>query len=413
VVLRKLQKEIAHYFLKLFFGNHAYFQFYSGTMKKLISLFCIVIFVVIALNTAAQSAAKSVYVSGSEGFKSFRIPALIKAPNGDLLAFCEGRVNGSNDFGNIKIVLKTSSDNGKTWSALQVVASNDTLQAGNPAPVVDYTDPQFPKGRIFLFYNTGNGHEGELRKGKGHRDVFFKTSIDNGKSWSEPTDITLQVNRIHQPQINPLWNFKEDWRSYANTPGHALQFEQGKYKGRIYIAANHSSGDPQPELRDYHAHGYFTDDHGATFHLSETVPFEGSNESTAAALSNNGLMLNSRNQTGKYRIISLSKDGGETWDTTFVDHHLPDPICEGSLLNIGTKNGKSVLAFSNNDHMKRRDSLTLRISFDEGRTWQKKFLIDPKNTGYSDIVKMSKNQIGVLYEANGYKEIRFEIIKWR
>jgi sialidase-1 len=143
------------------------------------------------------------------------------------------------------------------------------------------------------------------------------------------------------------------------------------------------------------------------------VPFEGSNESTAAALSNNGLMLNSRNQTGKYRIISLSKDGGETWDTTFVDHHLPDPVCQGSLLNIGTKKGKSVLAFSNNDHMKSRDSLTLRISFDEGRTWQKKFLIDPKNTGYSDIVKISKKEIGVLYEADGYKEIRFEIIKWK
>jgi sialidase-1 len=287
------------------------------------------------------------------------------------------------------------------------------LQAGNPAPAVDLTDPRFPKGRIFLFYNTGDGHEGELRKGHGHRDVLFKTSIDNGKTWSEPTDITLQVNRINQPQLNPLWNFKEDWRSYANTPGHALQFEHGKYKGRIYVAANHSSGDPKPQLRDYKAHGYFTDDHGATFHLSETVPFEGSNESTAAELSNDGLMMNSRNQTGSYRIVSLSKDGGATWDTTYVDHNLPDPICEGSLLNIGTKKGKSVLAFCNNDATKSRDSLTLRISFDEGKTWKKKFLIDPKNTAYSDIVKISENTIGILYEADGYKEIRFKPLKWK
>jgi sialidase-1 len=109
----------------------------------------------------------------------------------------------------------------------------------------------------------------------------------------------------------------------------------------------------------------------------------------------------------------LSKDGGETWDTTFVDPHLPDPICEGSLLNIGSKNGKSVLAFSNNDAIRNRDSLTLRISFNEGKTWKKKFLIEPKNTGYSDIVKISKKKIGVLYEADGYKEIRFEIIKWK
>jgi sialidase-1 len=380
-------------------------------MKKKFALLFVLIFSIGYL--FAQNKSIPVFISGTEGYKSFRIPAIVKAKNGDLLAFCEGRVHGSNDFGDIKIVLKRSADNGKTWSSLQVVASNDTLQAGNPAPVVDLNDPRFPQGRIFLFYNTGNNHESEVRKGKGHRDVWYKTSIDNGKTWSEATDITLQVNRINQPAINSQWNFEEDWRSYANTPGHAMQFDEGKYKGRIYVAANHSSGNPKPELRDYNAHGYYTDDHGATFYLSETVSFEGSNESTAAPLTNNSLMMNSRNQTGKYRIISLSKDGGETWDTTFVDHNLPDPICEGSLLNIGTKKGKSVLAFCNNVSQQKRDSLTLRISFDEGKTWKKKFLIEPKNTGYSDIVKLSKTTIGILYEADGYKEVRFTIVKWK
>ena len=363
------------------------------------------------VKTDAQS--NPVFVSGTEGYKSFRIPAIIKAKNGDLLAFCEGRVNGSGDFGNIKIVLKRSTDGGKTWGSLQIVVSNASLQAGNPAPVEDCTDGRFPQGRIFLFYNTGDGQEMELRKGKGHRDVFYKTSIDNGKTWSDPTDITLQVNRIDQPATNPLWNFKEDWRSYANTPGHALQFNEGKYKGRIYIAANHSSGPPKLQLRDYHAHGFYSDDHGATFHLSETVPFEGSNESTAAELTHNSLIMNSRNQTGTYRIISLSSNGGETWDTTFVDYNLPDPVCEGSLLNIGTKKEKSILAFCNNDDKKKRDSLTLRISFDEGKSWKKNILIEPKNTGYSDIVKLSKKKIGVLYETDGYKEIKFVIVKWK
>ncbi len=377
-------------------------------MKRNLIILCALL--ILSAGLFAQS--KAVFVSGTEGYKTFRIPAIVKAKNGDLLAFCEGRVHGGADFGDIKIVLKRSSDGGKTWSPLQVVASNDSLQAGNPAPVVDLTDRRFPQGRIFLFYNTGNGSEMEIRKGKGHRNVLFKTSIDNGKTWSDSTDITVQVNRINQPQINPLWNFKEDWRSYANTPGHALQFQYGKYKGRIYIAANHSSGDPKPGLRDYHAHGFYTDDHGATFRLSEAVPFDGSNESTAAQLTNNNLVMNSRNQVGKYRIVSLSKDGGESWNKTFVDHNLPDPICEGSLLNIGTKKRKSVLAFCNNDSKESRDSLTLRISFDEGKTWKKKILIEPKNTGYSDIVKISSKEIGVLYEADDYKEIKFMLVKW-
>ncbi len=179
------------------------------------------------------------------------------------------------------------------------------------------------------------------------------------------------------------------------------------------MAANHSSGNPKPELKDYQAHGFYTDDHGATFQLSETVLFEGSNESTAALLTNNSLMMNSRNQTGKYRVVSLSKDGGETWDTTYVDYNLPDPICEGSLLNIGKKKSKSILAFCNNDDKENRDNLTLRISFDEGKAWQKKFLIEPKNTGYSEIVKLSKNTIGVLYEAGDYREIKFVVVKWK
>ena len=102
-------------------------------------------------NSIAQYKTILVFVSGTEGHKSYRIPAIISLPNGELLAFAEGRVHGAGDFGDINIVLKRSTDKGKTWSALQYVAEFDTLQCGNPAPVVDITDPLYPQGRIFLF----------------------------------------------------------------------------------------------------------------------------------------------------------------------------------------------------------------------------------------------------------------------
>ncbi len=85
-----------------------------------------------------------VFTSGEEGHKIYRIPAIIDLPGGDLLAFCEGRVNHAGDFGDVNIVMKRSADKGKTWSALQTLVDYDTLQAGNPAPVVDRTDPAFP-----------------------------------------------------------------------------------------------------------------------------------------------------------------------------------------------------------------------------------------------------------------------------
>lgn len=364
-----------------------------------------------------------VFVSGKDGYKSFRIPAIIKSNNNDLLAFCEGRVNSSGDFGNIDIVMKRSNDQGKTWSELNKIVDYDILQAGNPAPVVDKTDPMYPKGRIFLFYNTGNNHEGEIRKGNGVREVWYITSVDNGVTWSQPVNITTQTHRPNYTQVNSLYNYKEDWRSYANTPGHGLQVLHGYYKGRIFIAANHSSGAPQPNFMDYNAHAYYSDDHGTSFKLSETVIVPGSNESTAAEISNNKIILNARNQRGniKERIVVIGNEGGATWDTSYFDHALPDPICEGSILNIGFKNKKHVLAFSNAADAKNRNNLMLRISYDEGKTWEKKFTIenttDPEkmanNAAYSDLVLVNKKNIGILYEKDNYSKIVFNIINWK
>lgn len=369
----------------------------------------------------AQSKKVAVFVSGTEGHKSYRIPAIIGLPTRDLLAFCEGRVHGAGDFGDINIVMKRSSDGGKTWQALQTIVDADSLQAGNPAPVVDVNDPAYPRGRIFLFYNTGNNHEGEVRKGYGLREVWYKTSTDNGTTWSDPVNITLQVHRPRQPRVNAAYNFAEEWRSYANTPGHAMQFQNGKHKGRIFVAANHSAGDPQKQFMDYKAFGFYTDDHGKTFRIGEDVNLQGSNESMATELSNNKLMMNSRNQRGdvKARIISISSDGGASWDTTYFDTTLVDPVNQGSILTIGKRKGKNIIAFCNADDAKRRDNLTLRISYDEGKTWSKNYRIDKGAesnndfTAYSDIVPLSDKQIGVLYERDGYKQIVFTTVNWK
>jgi sialidase-1 len=83
------------------------------------------------------------------------------------------------------------------------------------------------------------------------------------------------------------------------------------------------------------------------------------------------------------------------------------------------KKGKQLLAFCNAADTIRRNNLTLRVSDDEGLSWKKNILIDgsPDNkkdfTAYSDIVKINKKLIGVLYERNGYGEIVFTSINWK
>jgi sialidase-1 len=358
-----------------------------------------------------------VFKAGEEGYKSYRTPAIVNLPDGDLLAFSEGRVDNGDNFGNIDIVMKRSSDHGKTWSALQVVADNENLKAGNPAPVVDLTDPNFANGIIFLFYNTSNKPDEEIRKGKGLTQVLYKISFDNGTTWSPEVNITLKVHKPKQPSIDPSLNFREDWRVYANTPGHAMQFEHGKYKGRIFVAAHHSAGPPKDDFDDYFAHGFYTDDHGKTFHLSENVKLPGSGESMATELPDDRLMINICNLRGAVhqRVVAFSKNGGVTWEASSFDKHLPDPMCQGSIMTIDVKKDKSVIAFCNPADTKRRDNLTLRISDDEGKTWKKNFEIYNTKTetsvdpaGYSDLVTINKKStVGILYEKDNYSKIVF------
>lgn len=389
--------------------------------KNILSL----VFFICAISALAQSPFSVIYTSGQEGHKTYRIPAIIKNKQGHLLAFAEGRVNGSGDFGDINIVLKISRNQGRTWSALTTLVDFQDLQAGNPTPLLDESDPRFPKGRIFLFYNTGNNHENEIREGKGLREVWYMTSIDGGMTWSSAVNITSQVHRPNQPSRNSAYSFKEDWRHYANGPGHAMQFNQGPHAGRLLIAANHSEGPRGERGSDYRAHAFYTDDHGDTFHLGASIAIPGSNESSATEISGGKLLMNIRNQRGdiRQRIIGLSDDGGATWKETYFDPQLPDPICQGSILTIAQKKGRPfTLAFSNAADIKNRDNLTIRISQDDGRTWPITIPVDngasagesPKDfTAYSDLVLLDSKHLGIVYERKDYSQIVFKKIKWK
>ncbi len=316
--------------------------------------------------------------------------------------------------------MKKSSDQGNSWTELQVLVDYDSLQAGNPAPVLDLFDPAHPEGVIYLFYNSGNNHEYDIRLNKGVREVWMIRSFDLGETWQNPVNITAQVHKPNHPSFNPNYQNSSDWRHYANTPGHAFQFQKGKYKGRIYVAANHSQGDPKDDFMEYQAHGFYTDDHGETFKISESIQFPGSNEAIAAELPDNRMIMSIRNQRGdiRQRILAFSSDGGATWDKQYFEPSLIDPVCQGSIISFTDSRGQFILAQSNNADEQKRNNLSIKLSFDQGESWPETILIDgikdpgtSAYTAYSDLVILNNNSIGVIFERNNYKEIVFKTLE--
>jgi len=343
---------------------------------------------------------ENVVGNGSGGYAFYRIPAIIKTPDGGLLSFMEGRVTSSADFGNVKILAQKSMDNGRNWAASTLVAQNGNIQADNATPVVDYTDPLYPNGRIFLFYCTGNNTQANVTQLIGVREIFFVTSTDNGKTWAAPVNITLQVHHPYQPNYNSAYTDPLKWSAYATGPGHALQVTQGSFTGRIVVPFNHGIFTPQTNYGAV----FYTDDHGKTFHISPDATLQ-SDETTAAELPGGGIILNSRDQYlgVPERIISYNNSGAldntTQWTSAF-NSGLPEPICEGSMLNYTTPAGKQVLLFANPTSIYARDHIGVRQSFDGGKTWTGAYIVDPGPSAYSDIVALPNGHIGIIYEAS-------------
>ncbi len=167
-----------------------------------------------------------VFVSGREGYHTYRIPALIVAGDGALLAFCEGRKKAQSDAGDIDLLVKRSIDGGKTWGPQEVVWDDGENTCGNPCPVVDRTT-----GTIWLpmTWNHGKDTENQIKQntGKDTRRVFLTHSDDNGRTWAKPREITAEVKR-------------PEWRWYATGPGVGIQLTRGPWKGRLLIPCDHS-----------------------------------------------------------------------------------------------------------------------------------------------------------------------------
>ena len=357
----------------------------SSFHSRLFPLFAVVFAALsLAKSALAQPEFTDVFVAGHDGYHTYRIPAIVVATNGSVLAFCEGRRNSRSDSGDIDLLVKRSTDGGKTWSAQQVIWNDATNTCGNPAPVVDQAT-----GIVWLLmtWNLGADKEDQIlyRKARDTRRVFITHSADSGLTWSRPTELTASVKR-------------PDWGWYATGPVNGIQLIRGPQRGRLVIPANHSTltTSMQSVTR---SHVIYSDDHGQTWQIGG-VEDEKTNESTIAELSDGALLHNMRSYFGKNRrAVARSGDGGASWSPVKLDEALIEPVCQASLLRCSWPEGgeRSRLLFSNPASAK-REKMTVRVSYDEGATWPVSREIFAGPAAYSCLAILPDKSVGCLFE---------------
>lgn len=317
-----------------------------------------------------------VFEQGENGYEVYRIPALAKTKSNVLLAFAEARkLRRNGDSGDIDLVVKRSTDNGQTWSEQITVWDDGDNTCGNPVPIVD------DKGRVHLLMTWNNGADrwGALVNGTGKdvRRAYYTYSDDEGETWIEPVEITESVRK-------PEW----DW--YGTGPIHGIQILNGPYKDRL-VSPNYFTVRENGKVVDY-SHIAYSDDYGKTWQAGNPTPTGNVGECSVAELKDGTLMLNMRTSEGFYRKYSVSTDGGITWSEPKADTQQLDAKCQGSIATIGEN------LFLSNAAADTRTNMTLKKSTDNGATWSNLQTIYSGKSGYSDIVEISDNKIGILYE---------------
>lgn len=346
---------------------------------------------------AAEPEFSDVFVAGEGGFPAIRIPAVVVATNGTVLAFAEGRNATDTDQAANNIILKRSTDGGRTWRAMQIIANDGDNSLNNPTALVEQDT-----GRVWLMYQRIPAHLKETSRqiATGYEGTsiyrnFLMWSDDNGETWSRPRDVTRSTK--HPAGATTV----------ASGPGIGIELTRGPHRGRLIFPFN------EGPFWQWNNYAVFSDDLGATWYCGENAPgamirdAKGRlrsqvNEVQMVELADGSVRLNSRQFAGaKVRKTAVSHDGGLTWSPIEDMPALRDPSCMASIFRLTFPGDgvKSRILYSGPDSSKRENG-TIHISYDEGKTWPVKRVLYTDSFAYSVLTKLPDGTIGCLFETD-------------
>lgn len=331
---------------------------------------------------------------GEDGVHTYRIPGLVCTPQGTLIAVYDMRHNNSLDLQeDIDVGVSRSLDGGRTWLPMQKAI--DMGQWGNrpekengigdPAVLVDPQTGRIWIAALWLHGNPGKRAWWASRPGISPDktgQLILTYSDDEGASWAEPVNITPQVK-------------KPEWYLCFNGPGMGITTKEGV----LVFAAQFKDKNQIP-----HSTILYSKDKGKSWHIG-TGARSKTTEAQVVELNDGSLMLNMRDDRGGSRAVAVTRDWGKTWEEHSSSRSaLPEPVCQASLIRIQLEDGRQGLAFFNPADTLSRIRSTLKLSFDEGKTWPEKYhtlVYEPGSYGYSCLTQIAPGRLGVIYEGVG------------
>lgn len=361
-------------------------RIYKSIMKKLISLFLVLLALTSCETTEAPMAPEriSLFEMGEDSSKFYRIPALVKAADGALVAVADKRGDALGDLPNIiTIVSKRSTDGGKTWSDMSIVAKGDTVAKCGYGDAVVIADEV--KGNLVAVFSGNNGlwHSNESSLIR----TYASTSTDSGKTWGEVKDITDQVYG---------GVYGEGTRHGLFTgSGSGVQLKHGEHAGRLMlVVAARNDASWGGTLSNY---AVYSDDGGQSWQVSKNAACVDGDEAKVVELANGNVLMSIRNRAKGHRLFSVSTDGGETWSEPKLNETILDPACNGDIVAY-TYKGKNLLLHSLPASPTTREKVTVYVSEDNGETWMPKRCIYPGYSAYSSLQVLDDGTIGIIVE---------------
>ncbi len=337
---------------------------------------------------------------GPEGTSNYRIPAMVIAPDGSILAFAEGRRSDS-DPGQaghpIDMVFKRSTDGGRTWSPLSVLRHDPAFDYSDPRPIVDAV-----RGQVHLLYTQWPDACGQGCVPGGLASdssvAFLQSSSDNGRSWSGPTNINQQVK-------DPAW------RVFNTGPGSGIQLrwqtDPGR-NGRLVDPGHMDAGGFQGVVA-------YSDDGGKTWSHGRPTAGPGINESEIVELISGELLYDGRGDSGSFsRERYQSSDGGSTW--TYVGPgdvpvtRVDATLVRYSAIRDGDDRNRLLFAAALGNPPgsgNGRSNMGVWTSYDEGQTFINPVQLATGHAAYCNLGRLADGTIALLYEATGSTRIRY------